>query len=217
MCSIIGRLDRRLRLTDSGDISTFLVRDGGVIDITTDIAPTTRGEAFDFGDYELQSADALIDRANEIQPIMWELQRQYESFRNKKLDEFSEEGDADAYAKEWPEYADEEMTGDWVLQLSIKEFKELCSQMEKWAETEPDWINEEADYFVVSASGQDYAFTFFRDYDDQEALNELGVEVVEGDRPGSTYFAAELSIPVEEANTKAEKAGIPIRFVAEEE
>tara|TARA_B100000315_G_C14382728_1_gene498216 strand:- start:228 stop:356 length:129 start_codon:yes stop_codon:yes gene_type:complete len=35
--------------------------------------------------------------------------------------------------------------------------------------------------------------------------------------PGSTYYAAELSIPVEEANAKAEKAGIPIRFVVGEE
>ena len=64
------------------------------------------------------------------------------------------------------------------------------------------------------ASGDDYAFRFFHDHfpGDPEAL--LGVIVVEGDRPGSTYYAAELTVPVAEANRRAEEAGIPIRFTA---
>ena len=204
-------------MAKSGSITTFIVRASGTIDSKEYIAPITRGEAFDFSDYELQSADTLVDRANEVQPIMWELQRQYEDFRDKMLDEISDEADADEYAKKWPEYPDEKMTGAWVLQLTTKEFKELCSQMEKWAESKPDWINEESDYFVVPSGGQDYAYKFFQDYTEPEVLDELGIDIIEGDSPGSTYFAAELSIPVEEANAKAEKAGIPIRFVVGEE
>jgi hypothetical protein len=42
----------------------------------------------------------------------------------------------------------------------------------------------------------------------------LGVRVVEGEHPGSTYYAAELHGDIDEANRTAEEAGIPVRFVA---
>ena len=48
------------------------------------------------------------------------------------------------------------------------------------------------------------------------SLGSLGVEIVEGDHPGSPYIAAELSIPIAEANKKADAAGIFIRFHPQE-
>jgi hypothetical protein len=45
----------------------------------------------------------------------------------------------------------------------------------------------------------------------------LGVDIVEGEHPGSTYYAAELRGNIDEANRAAEAAGIPVRFVAAED
>ncbi|MDB9704050.1 hypothetical protein OAA86_08160 [Rhodospirillales bacterium] len=195
----------------------FIVRSSRTIDSTEYIAPTTREDAFDFGSYDLQDAESLVERANDVHPVMWELLRQYEECHLKKLENFKSDEGKEAYEEEWPKYADEEIAEKWVLQLSEQEFKVLRSQMEKWAESEPDRSSDETDYFVVPSSGQDYAYKFFQDHTEHEVLDELGIDIVEGEYPGSTYYAAELSIPVEEANDKAEKAGIPIRFVVAEE
>jgi hypothetical protein len=48
---------------------------------------------------------------------------------------------------------------------------------------------------------------------DYESLLLLGVEVIEGEHPGSTYYAADLRIGIEEANAAAEAARIPARFI----
>ena len=47
---------------------------------------------------------------------------------------------------------------------------------------------------------------------DLDVLDELGVVVVGGEHPGSTYYAAELRKPVHEANATAEDLGLPFRF-----
>ena len=49
---------------------------------------------------------------------------------------------------------------------------------------------------------------------DDDVLDALHVEIVEGEHPGSSYYAAELAIGVDEANRTAEEACIPVRFVA---
>ena len=50
----------------------------------------------------------------------------------------------------------------------------------------------------------------YRDAARQEQLG--GVVIVDGDRPGSNYIAAELKSSVEDANKAAERLGLPIRF-----
>jgi hypothetical protein len=49
---------------------------------------------------------------------------------------------------------------------------------------------------------------------DVDQLETLGVEVVEGEHPGSTYYAAELRNDIDQANRAAQQAGISVRFVA---
>lgn len=62
-------------------------------------------------------------------------------------------------------------------------------------------------------TGQGNALRFFRDGD----LNNkaLGIVIVEGDRPGSSYFAAELRHSIEDANAAAIELHLPFRFRAE--
>ena len=45
-----------------------------------------------------------------------------------------------------------------------------------------------------------------------DILDLLGIVVVEGEHPGSTYYAAELRQPIEAANAAAEALGLPFRF-----
>jgi hypothetical protein len=47
---------------------------------------------------------------------------------------------------------------------------------------------------------------------DSDALEALGVTIVEGEHPGSSYFAAELTGDVEVENKAAKAAGIALRF-----
>lgn len=49
---------------------------------------------------------------------------------------------------------------------------------------------------------------------DVDQLETPGVDVVEGEHPGSTYYAAELRNGIDQANRAAQRAGIPVRFVA---
>ena len=57
--------------------------------------------------------------------------------------------------------------------------------------------------------GQAYGYFLQQD---GEILQSLGVVVIEGEHPGSSYFAAELRISIDDANYAAAALDIPIRF-----
>ncbi len=65
--------------------------------------------------------------------------------------------------------------------------------------------------FSDYAHGQSAALAFFRQQP-YEVLDALGVVIVEGEHPGSSYYAAELRGNIDDANRLAEKLGVPIRF-----
>jgi hypothetical protein len=73
---------------------------------------------------------------------------------------------------------------------------------------DPEWNN------LITLRGRS-AYRFFSNLPYAD-LRTLGVKVIEGECPGSTYFEAELRIPIEEANARAEAAGIDIRFKLKE-
>lgn len=72
---------------------------------------------------------------------------------------------------------------------------------------------EDADYRSVPTREGGHAYEFFRDQP-FAVCRALGVKVVEGEHPGSTYYAAELRVPIAAANAAARTHGIPIRFAA---
>ena len=80
-----------------------------------------------------------------------------------------------------------------------------------------DWLAgglDEPDFpYLCRTSGpQGEAMDFFEAMR-HEDLEALGVAIVEGDHPGSTYFAAELRIEIDAANAQARKLGWPILFM----
>ena len=76
-----------------------------------------------------------------------------------------------------------------------------------WLAAPIEWTEDMPD----NATAQDSAKRFF-EHEDLATLDELGVSIVEGESPGSTYYAAELNKTVEEANEIAQKLGLSYRF-----
>lgn len=91
----------------------------------------------------------------------------------------------------------------------IAKFNEL---IEDWLTDPIDWMQSE--WIPVRAGAQGAAFGFFHDQP-YELLDKLGVVVVEGEHPGSTYYAAELRQDIEKANAAAQELGLPFRFKRE--
>lgn len=81
-----------------------------------------------------------------------------------------------------------------------------------------DWLDEEVDaseygYTAMAGfSGQASALCFFQS--EPELVEALDIKIIEGDHPGSSYFAAEISQDIESTNALAAAEGLPIRFAA---
>jgi hypothetical protein len=111
----------------------------------------------------------------------------------------------------------------------------MADDQEDVADSESDWeewiaraAEETVEYLIVQAepdsgdwetanlrgySDQGGALYFFRDVFEENDL--FNIVVVEGDCPGSSYFAAELRMDIDEANELAVDNGIPILFAPE--
>lgn len=99
--------------------------------------------------------------------------------------------------KSWLKAAPDEVIGDVVDHANA------------WLEEFPG----ETDWEIANRRGytnQGSALTFFRD--DFEFNDLFNIVIVEGDHPGSSYYAAELHMHVEDANQLAVEEGIPVRF-----
>ena len=99
---------------------------------------------------------------------------------------------------------------EWLENLGPAEFENAVAAVKDWLDTEPDWSSE-YEYFDSWADGQRAALNFFRDVD-LDSLSGINIDIVEGEHPGSTYYAAELVMHPDEANAIALREGIPLRF-----
>ena len=81
--------------------------------------------------------------------------------------------------------------------------------IQQWLDEDVNWS--QSDSWPSGWAGQDRAMSFFQEMDGK-MLDALGVVIVEGDHPGSMYFAAELRGEMEDANAVAEREGLPFRF-----
>lgn len=98
---------------------------------------------------------------------------------------------------------------DRVNQLNDDQIAALVRRVDHWLEAGPD--ERDAEHMTLSGmNGQGDALWYFRD--SFEYCDEFNIVIVEGDCPGSSYFAAELRMPVEDANELAEAMELPIRF-----
>ena len=210
------------------DLVTFVVRHGGTLDLPYDMTPKTRWEAY-WGLWtrgQLPTRDDLeglplsgngriywffVDLRETIQKAVNDAEQGTDA-DDRRFEEYLPYADM----LEWPESDEWEQLSRVLRRLSDRHFLDLASTMKAWADS-GDFDPEEWEYFDEPAHGQDFAFRFFRDGDNSSEYERLGVAVVEGDRPGSNYYAAELVVDVEEANRRAVAADIPIRFIKGED
>lgn len=103
--------------------------------------------------------------------------------------------------------------GQWFEKAQGDDRADIDRIIENWLNDDIDWTNE-WEHLYTSGTGQGAAYEHFL-CEDYEVMDALSIVVVEGDCPGSSYFAAELHISPKEANEIAEHHGWQIRFVSE--
>jgi hypothetical protein len=99
----------------------------------------------------------------------------------------------------------------WLRDLDDATFRAtIVPVVQRWLSDEPDYACED-DYLDQDASAEGIAFVVFRALD-VDALNEMGIAIVEGDRPGSNLCVATLEVDIDTANKGAERTLQPFRF-----
>jgi len=209
---------------NSNEITKFDVCEGGTLMMANFNEAKIRSEFYeDVASDPWQRSPA--DLANAIaycQPLAWAVQEIYSECRDELLytiDEEVNEEDPDfvkiksleALLALMPEEPYDGLK-DWLEQVDSKTFNGIIvPQVKNWFSEPPNWGWED-DYLPELGSAQGAALNFFRDMD-PDSKSVLGVAVIEGEHPGSTYYAAELRISIAKANAAAKKSGIPVRFV----
>ena len=98
---------------------------------------------------------------------------------------------------------------EWLLVADEDTIERLIERVNDWINDTPDERDyERAD--IGGCTGRGNALRFFRD--EFEYCADFDIVIVEGDCPGSSYFAAELHMGIAEANAYAAEFNIPIRF-----
>ena len=205
-------------------VTEFEVDSGGTLSMLGTYQPETRAEFYeDVAGYWSGSPQALADAMDECQPLAWAVHSVYSEFRDELSSDVQEAQKAgtghkkrlaalQARLRAMPEEPEDGIEA-WLLALTTREFEEWVSpEIEKWFESPPDWAFED-DYLPQSGTAQGAAMEFFQSMD-VDRRRALGVRIVEGEHPGSTYYAAELRNDIDQANRAAKQAGIPVRFVA---
>lgn len=171
----------------------FVVSEWGSISFADFVEAATREEAYGYSVNQLQDINELVSFADSS-TLNYRLQRIYEL----ELDDEPED----------PDYG-------WVtwLKESSDESRELIyAEVETYLEEAPNY--NDADFLPDTANAQGAAYRFFQS-EDWDLLDQLGIVIVDGEHPGSSYFAAELTIPVAEANKRAKVLDVAYRLKAE--
>jgi hypothetical protein len=102
---------------------------------------------------------------------------------------------------------------EWVERLGPTDMKQFQDLISGWLTDPIDWdLFDSSDH---NLGGQGHALEFFESLG-TPVLKAIGVKIVEGEHPGSSYYAAELRIDVNAANAAAASLGLPIRFRSEQ-
>lgn len=203
-------------------VTEFEVDGSGTLTMADFWEPKIRSEFYE-PVYESWSGSPahLAEAMDDCEPLAWAVHSIYTEVRDEiqaALNEITETSGAfkrrtaalKARLKAMPEEP-EDGVEDWLLALTASEFEDrVVPEIERWFASPPDW-NWEGDHLPRDETAQGAALEFFQNMDG-DALDALGVTIVEGEHPGSTYYAAELTGDVEVANKAATEAGIAVRF-----
>jgi len=204
------------------NITEFEVDSSGTLAVADFWEPKTRSDFYEsVSDSWAESPAHLADAMEECEPLAWAVHSIYTELRDEiqaDLDGIVRSSGVykkralalKARIKKIPEEP-EDNAEDWLLTLTSSEFEaRVVPDIEKWFDSPPNW-NWEDDHLPMNGTAQGAALEFFQSMDGA-TLDILGVEIVEGEHPGSSYYAAELTGDFDRANEAAVEAGIPVRF-----
>lgn len=98
---------------------------------------------------------------------------------------------------------------DWITLEGAPGVDRFKLEIENWLKQKAD--HSQSEWFPSDYGSQGKAKAFFERLDNP-TLDALQVVIVEGEHPGSTYYAAELCQSIDEANAEAEALDLPFRF-----
>ena len=195
----------------------FEINDHGTIVVADEEEPQIRSDVFDVDLGGNCTPDSLVQEVEGCTPLVTHFQRlaadELENIQSKLEDEDLTNSERKRLARltDVLEDPDEGWTA-WVL-------LEGQTGPPRFARAVEDWLSspiEGNDYqwFPIRSGAQGHAMAFFESMDN-ETLDALGVVIIEGEHPGSSYYAAELRQPIDAANDAAEDLALPFRFKVE--
>jgi len=168
--------------------------------------PEIKAEVFSVDTRLINNKKDLINEIECCHPLTW----YFNELARYKIEDLVAQDEESQQAQEMKSLVDREDTWKHLLEIefNLEAYKELIDQ---WLDSPINW--DESEYFTCNdITPQGMAKSFF-DALDVDVADDLGVVIVEGDHPGSTYFAAELRKGVDHANYRAESLGLDFRFV----
>jgi hypothetical protein len=200
----------------------FDVTEYGTLSVADYPDPKTRSDAYDLSADWNTSPTAVALAVDSCIPLSWFAADLHREALDQKLDSLHDRfypaiGCPGAvqiilsnFRKSWGDSDCPFVVQEWLENLNQNEFDSVVLEITKWLAAEPNWISE-YEYFGDMADGQSAALNFFRDVD-LESLSGIKIDIVEGEHPGSTYYAAELMMDTAEANAIALREDVPLRF-----
>jgi hypothetical protein len=159
----------------------------------------------------------------DCQPLAWAVNSIYSDFRDEIVADIgAAETDAKhnkqridvlkARLKKLPEEP-EEGASDWLLGLTTSEFEANVVPQNSGMVLRAAGL--ELRGRLPAADGHSAGARLWNSFRsmDSNSVDLLGVDIVEGEHPGSTYYAADLRGDIDVANRAAEAAGLRVRFV----
>lgn len=200
---------------------------GTITDLTVP-EPCTRADVF--GSVSLRfthSCEDLIGEIEQCEPLVWHFRQLGQEHALELSQRLLQGGRGSAYMA-GPQLSpterlilralrdDENENGSegdgwqkWIEFSGDTHLEHFKSLVEDWLASDIDWTEQE--YFDAGYSGQDVAKRLLEDLP-MRILKALGVVIVDGEYPGSTYSAAQLGKSVGAANEVAELLELGIRF-----
>ena len=213
---IAAATDSELEAAWEGAGFAFDVQDYGTIWVADFNEPATRAEAYGITlEYVGPKYPGELIRFAESSPLGYRLQEVYEDYRWELLGlaDDSETSPARRAARKLLKRLPDDPDYGWQIWLEVEPesaWKQFEPVIGRFLDEPPD--AEEWEFLPDSANAQGAAYRYFRDHEDWEVLEKLDIEIVDGECPGSSYFAAELRTPVDEANRIAKALDLPYRF-----
>lgn len=194
----------------------FEVNEWGTISDPFCTQDETWGDIFSLSTDYLKTPADVVHEVHRCQPLI----HHFQGLANDELDELMDELDSEPppgllrrrHVQKVIKALQSDPDDGWQDWIEL----EGRAGVARFREAIDDWLDEPADYlqsewFPLNHGSQGQAKAFFESLD-HETLDALRVVIIEGEHPGSTYYAARLRQGIGDANAVAEDLGLPFRF-----